>query len=85
MSEITNNEASVNEAQEANKPGIEEGISRLEDILRDMEEPDIELVRSFSLFEEGMRLLKDVNEQIDAVEKKVYILSEDKNLREFEE
>lgn len=66
----------------AKKIKIEEGLERLEEILEKMEKPDTDLSDSFNLYEEGMKLLKSVNKEIDAVEKKVMMLSDD---GEFEE
>lgn len=61
---------------------IEEGIKEIEEILEKMED-GIALEESFKLYEKGINLLKGVNEQIDAVEKKVLKLSEMGELEEF--
>lgn len=63
---------------------IEEGLTRLDEILEKMEEKDTDLSESFTLYEEGMKLLKGVNEEIDAVEKKVMMLKSDGETVEFE-
>lgn len=63
---------------------IEEGLTRLDEILEKMEEKDTDLSESFTLYEEGMKLLKGVNEEIDAVEKKVMMLKSDGEAVEFE-
>ncbi len=62
---------------------IEEGLERLEYILSRMEEKDIELMESFELYEEGVGLLKNIVKQIDNVEKKVQILSQEGGLTDF--
>lgn len=67
----------------AKKIKIEEGLERLEEILEKMEKPDTDLSDSFNLYEEGMKLLKSVNKEIDAVEKKVMMLSDDGELEEL--
>lgn len=67
------------------KLSIEESIERLEEILEEMEQKDVELDTAFSLYEEGVKLLKDTNERIDRVEKKVLTLSEDGVIDEFDE
>lgn len=64
---------------------IEEGMHALEEILEKMEDRDVALDTAFTLYEEGMRILKETNEQIDAVEKKVLALSEDGTLVSFAE
>lgn len=67
----------------AKKIKIEDGLERLEEILEKMEKPDTALSESFSLYEEGMKLLKSVNNEIDAVEKKVMMLSDSGDLEEL--
>lgn len=67
----------------AKKIKIEEGLERLENILDKMEKPDTDLSDSFALYEEGIKLLKAVNKEIDAVEKKVMMLSDDGDLEEL--
>lgn len=62
---------------------IEEGLERLDQILEKMEEKDTELSESFDLYEEGMKLLRNINSQIDEVEKKVMVLTKE-GLSEFE-
>ena len=49
----------------------------------DMEKSDITLEESFALYHEGMQLLKQCNEIIDAVEKKVQVLDENGEVHEF--
>lgn len=63
---------------------IENGLLRLEEILDKMEETDTDLSQSFALYEEGMHLLKSVNEELDTVEKKVMMLSNSGELVEFD-
>ena len=58
------------ENQEQNTPGLEKLFARLEEVTADMEKSDITLEESFALYNEGMQLLKQCNETIDAVEKK---------------
>lgn len=67
------------------EPNIEESLERLEEIVEQMESEEISLDASFSLYEEGMRLLKDTNEKIDAVEKKVKALADDGSETDFED
>ena len=65
------------ENQEQNTPGLEKLFARLE------EKSDITLEESFALYNEGMQLLKQCNETIDAVEKKVQVLDENGEVHEF--
>ncbi|MFV0464970.1 MAG: exodeoxyribonuclease VII small subunit [Lachnospiraceae bacterium] len=64
---------------------IDESFKEIEDIIEKMENQDISLEESFSLFETGMKKLKNCNDQIDKIEKKLLILTQDKTLIEFEE
>lgn len=63
---------------------IEEIFERIGTLVDRMEEEDIPLEESFKLYEEGMALLKESNERIDLVEKKVLALDEDDEPYEFE-
>ena len=71
------------ENQEQNTPGLEKLFARLEEVTADMEKSDITLEESFALYNEGMQLLKQCNETIDAVEKKVQVLDENGEVHEF--
>ena len=64
---------------------LEEAFDRLEEVVGSMEDEDITLEKSFELYEEGVHLLSDCNDKIDAIEKKVLELSGDGGLSEFEE
>lgn len=61
---------------EEKESGLEELFEEIEDILNKMEDKDISLEQSFLLYESGMKKLKQCNEKIDQVEKKMLILSE---------
>ncbi len=56
---------------------IEESFSKLEEILGKMEDDETGLEESFKLYEEGIGLVKKVSENIDKVEKRIKILSEE--------
>ena len=64
---------------------IEEIFAQLEEIASKMESGEVPLEESFAMYEEGMRLLKEVTGRIDLVEKKILKLSEDGTLSELEE
>ena len=55
---------------------LEESFEKLNQILEELEKPDIALEDSFVLYQEGMKLLKSCNDSIDKVEKELIILSE---------
>ena len=48
----------------------------LEEILGQLEQDDLDLETSFLLYQKGMQLLKQCNNAVDTVEKKLIILEE---------
>lgn len=62
---------------------LEDAFGELEDIIEKMNDREISLDESFSLYTEGTKLLKYCNEQLDTVEKKMLVLSEEGELNEF--
>ena len=60
---------------------LEEQFEKLDEIVVDLESPDISLEDSFKKYEEGMKLLKECNAVIDRVEKKVLQIREDGSLQ----
>lgn len=67
----------------AAKFNLEEAFGQLEDIIQQLESPEISLEASFKQYESGMELLKKCNQQIDKVEKKIQILNEKGETDEF--
>lgn len=55
---------------------LEESFEKLDNILGELEKPEVTLEASFALYQEGMKLLKACNDSIDKVEKNLIILSE---------
>ena len=72
-------------AEAKNKATLEERFERIENLIEQLEDPDTSLEESFKLYQDGMKLLKQCNEDIDRVEKKVLQLNEESGLVEFEE
>ncbi len=62
---------------------LEKSFEKLESIIETLENPEISLEDSFKEYEKGMGLLKQCNEQIDKVEKKIQILNENGGIDEF--
>ena len=58
---------------------IEESLEQLEEILSKLENQDSPLEESFGFYEEGMKLVKHCQAQIDRVEKQIQILEEDEH------
>ena len=70
-------------AEEKKELKLEEAFGKLDEMLSELESPDISLEESFQVYEEGMKLLKQCNEIIDRVEKSVLKLNESGDLEEF--
>lgn len=62
---------------------LEHKLSRIEEIIRKMEEPEVSLDESFRLYQAGIEQLKNCNQMLDEVEKKMQILNENGTLSEF--
>ena len=50
---------------------LQEMLKTLDEQIRQLESEDISLEESFLVYEQGMKLIKECNEKIDRVEKKV--------------
>ncbi|MDD3368429.1 MAG: exodeoxyribonuclease VII small subunit [Lachnospiraceae bacterium] len=64
---------------------LEETFQALEETIGKLEGEDISLEESFQAYQSGMELLKQCNDKIDRVEKKVLVLNEKGGLDEFAE
>ncbi len=62
---------------------LEENFERLDALIEQLEADDGSLEDAFAAYSAGMTILKECNEQIDRVEKKVLKLSEQGNLEEL--
>ena len=63
------------DAEKKRKPGFEESMRRLEEVVRLLEKGDAPLEDSIRLFEEGTRLAKVCDDMLTEAEKKVVVLS----------
>ena len=62
---------------------LEQSFARLDEILTALESRDITLEESFQIYQQGMELLKQCNQKIDRVEKKMQIINEEGELCDF--
>lgn len=62
---------------------IEESLQMLDKIVERLESREISLEESFTIYKSGMDLLKQCNEKIDQVEKKMLKMNENGELSEF--
>ncbi len=62
---------------------LEKAFEELDEIIEKMNDREVSLDDSFALYTQGTKLLKYCNEQLDNVEKKMLVLSEEGQLHEF--
>lgn len=62
---------------------IEQIIVELNTIIDELESGDASLEDSFLLYSEGMKLVKNCNDKIDKVEKKIIVLGESEGSNEL--
>lgn len=62
---------------------LEENFARLEETIEKLEAEEISLEEAFTAYSKGMEILKECNNQIDRVEKKVLKLTEQGELEEL--
>lgn len=55
---------------------LEESFLKLDEIINSLENGDISLEDSFKLYNEGIKLVKNCNTQLDKVEKQIIVLNE---------
>jgi len=63
---------------------LEESLAKLDAVIADLENEDISLEDAFKSYSEGIRLVKECNNAIDRVEKKVQCLMENGETGDFE-
>lgn len=68
-------------AEKKTEPAFEEAMSRLEEIVGELEQEDLPLERSLVVFEEGIRLSRFLSGKLDEAEEKVEILLRDEKGR----
>ena len=55
---------------------LEQSFEKLEQIIGNLENGDVSLEDSFQLYNEGMKLIQNCNQQLDKVEKKIVVLNQ---------
>ena len=63
--------------------GIEDNFEQLEDIISKMQSDRITLEQSFELYNKGLSLVQDCNNQIEKIEKQIKIIEEGNINEEF--
>lgn len=68
-------------AAAAAPPTFEAALERLEQIVLELEQPELPLERSLAVFEEGVRLSRQLHQRLNEAERKVEILLKDEDGR----
>ena len=71
--EENNTENNMNNTENV---GIEDNFEQLEDIISKMQSDRITLEQSFELYNKGLSLVQDCNNQIEKIEKQINIIEE---------
>lgn len=69
---------------EGKERSMQEMLKELDEHIEKLESEETSLEDSFQIYEKGMNLIKECNDKIDAVEKKVLQLEDDGSLKEME-
>ncbi len=64
----------IEPAKKPDKPEFEHSLARLEEIVRKLESANLPLDEAMKLFEEGMELSRDCQQQLEQAEARVEIL-----------
>lgn len=59
---------------------LEQSFEMLEDIIGKLENSDLTLDESFKIYNEGIKLIKNCNQQLDKVEKQIVVLNSGEDL-----
>ena len=63
---------------------LEDLFGDLDEILTEMGERDVSLENAFALYEKGMKKIRQCNEKLDLVEKKMLVIANDGTAVPFE-
>lgn len=69
---------------EEKKNSLEERFANIEEILQQMENPEVSLEDSFGLYKKGMEELEQANQMLDGIEKEMLVLTKQGDLEAFE-
>jgi exodeoxyribonuclease VII small subunit len=58
---------------------FESGLARLESLIEQLEDGGLDLDKSLSVFEEGIKLSRELNQLLDGAEKRLEILIKDED------
>ena len=65
------------------KISLEDSFVNLEEIIKQMESPDVTLNQSFDLYKKGLDEIKNANSLLDKIEKEMLVINAEGELEEF--
>ncbi|MEW6265982.1 MAG: exodeoxyribonuclease VII small subunit [Thermodesulfobacteriota bacterium] len=68
-------------AEEEKDLTFEQGLARLEELIKTLENGELDLDKSLNLFEEGIKLTRQLNQKLDESEKRLELLLKDEEGR----
>lgn len=71
------------ETDKMQEESLEEGFRQVEELIGQLEQSDISLEDAFASYEKGMKKLKECNDKIEQVEKKMLVLNSQGGLEEL--
>ena len=71
------------EEKKTEEKNLEDLFKNLDRIVEKLQNGETSLEESFSLYQEGMKMLQSCNDKIDKVEKQVLVLEENGETHEF--
>lgn len=74
----------ANKSTDNNEMNLEARLDKLDELIEELEGDDISLEAAFEKYSEGIKLVKECNESIDRVEKKVRLLMDNGETEDFE-
>lgn len=74
----------ANKSTDNNEMNLEARLDKLDELIEELESDDISLEAAFEKYSEGIKLVKECNESIDRVEKKVQLLMDNGETEDFE-
>ena len=74
---MVNEEISEKINENAKEAGFEAKLARLQDIVSILENENTPIEKAFSVFEEGVKISKELGETLDNIKQKIEILKKD--------
>ncbi len=72
-------------SEASKKMTIEESFEYLDEVIEKMEDPDVTLEESFTLYEKGMKVLRDTTNAINEVEHSIKLIDDEGKTEDFDE